>query len=105
MKGYDQKDTICALATPAGIGAIGVIRLSGKDAIKICNEVFPSKDLLVQEANTLHVGQLADNGQVLDEVVVSIFKSPKSYTSEDIVEISCHGSPFVQGDIIRLLLS
>ena len=105
MKGYDQEDTICALATPAGIGAIGVVRLSGKNAIGICDEVFPSKNLSVQNANTLHVGQLEEKGQIIDEVVVSIFKAPKSYTGEDVVEISCHGSPYVQGEVIRLLLT
>jgi tRNA modification GTPase len=93
-------DTIVALATPPGIGAIGVIRLSGKKSIDIVNELFPSKDLLHQPSHTLHVGYLKDGAQVLDEVVVSIFRAPRSYTGEDVAEISCHGSPFLQEQVI-----
>lgn len=93
-------DTIVALATPPGIGAIAVIRLSGKQAITIANQLFPSKDLLQQSAPSLHVGLLETNGQTIDEVVLSLFKGPKSYTGEDVVEISCHGSPFIQQQII-----
>lgn len=94
-------DTIVALATPPGIGAIGVIRLSGAESIRIANELFPSKDLFQQLSHTLHVGYLKDDdGQVLDEVVVSLFKSPKSYTGEDVIEISCHGSPYLHEQVI-----
>lgn len=93
-------DTIVALATPPGIGAIGVIRLSGQAAISIANKLFPSKDLEKQEANTLHVGFIHDGEKVIDEVVISLFKSPRSYTGEDVVEISAHGSPFIQQEII-----
>jgi tRNA modification GTPase len=93
-------DTIVALATPPGIGAIGVIRLSGKESIRIANELFPSKDLSAQPTHTLHVGFLKEGEQVLDEVVISIFKGPKSYTGEDVIEISCHGSPFLQEQVI-----
>lgn len=93
LTGWD--DTIVALATPPGIGAIGVIRLSGSDAIGVVNRLFPSKDLLQQASHTLHVGFLKENGMVLDEVVVSLFKGPRSYTGEDVAEIGCHGSPFV----------
>src|SRR5215213_7214001 len=93
-------DTIVALATPPGIGAIGVIRLSGNKSIGIANALFPSKDISQQPSHTLHVGYLKDGGQVLDEVVVSIFRGPTSYTGEDVVEISCHGSPYLQEQVI-----
>ncbi|MGH2553616.1 MAG: tRNA uridine-5-carboxymethylaminomethyl(34) synthesis GTPase MnmE [Chitinophagaceae bacterium] len=93
-------DTIVALATPPGIGAIGVIRLSGKNSLHIINQLFPSKDLKSQPSHSLHVGFIKDDGKEIDEVVVSIFKSPKSYTGEDVVEISCHGSPYIQQLVI-----
>lgn len=94
-------DTIIALATPQGIGAIGVIRLSGNQSLNIVNELFPSKDLLQQASHSLHVGFLKDDNQILDEVVLSLFKNPTSYTGEDVVEISCHGSPYIQQQIIE----
>ncbi|MBL0144683.1 MAG: tRNA uridine-5-carboxymethylaminomethyl(34) synthesis GTPase MnmE [Chitinophagaceae bacterium] len=94
-------DTIVALATPQGTGAIGLIRLSGKNAIAIVNQLFPSKNLANQPSHTLHVGMLKEDDLVLDEVVVSLYKTPKSYTGEDVIEISCHGSPFVQQQIIN----
>lgn len=93
-------DTIVALATPPGVGAIGIIRLSGKGAYHIVNQLFPSKDLQFQPSHSLHVGFLKKETKVLDEVVVSLFKSPKSYTGEDVIEISCHGSPYVQQQVI-----
>jgi tRNA modification GTPase len=93
-------DTIVALATPPGVGAIGVIRLSGKNAFEIINQLFPSKDLSRQPSHTLHVGFIKQDGKDIDEVVVSLFKTPKSYTGEDVVEISCHGSPYVQQQVI-----
>lgn len=98
LSGWD--DTIVALATPPGIGAIGVLRLSGARAIEIVNKLFPSKDLQHQHSHTLHVGLLKDGDNLLDEAVVSLFKNPTSYTGEDIVEISCHGSPFIQQQVI-----
>lgn len=94
-------DTIVALATPSGIGAIGVIRLSGSKAIAIVNELFPSKDLQQQNSHTIHVGFIKEDNADIDEVVVSLFKDPKSYTGEDVIEISCHGSPFVQQQVIQ----
>ncbi|TWI81148.1 tRNA modification GTPase [Lacibacter cauensis] len=97
------EDTIVALATPHGIGAIGVIRLSGDNAITIVNQLFPSKDLAQQKSHTIHVGFLKDGDKVLDEVVVSLFKNPRSYTGEDVIEISCHGSPFIQEQVIHTL--
>lgn len=101
LSGWD--DTIVALATPQGIGAIGVIRVSGKQAFNMINELFPSKDLHAQASHTLHVGFLKEGEQVLDEVVLSLFRSPKSYTGEDIIEISCHGSPFIQEQVIQAI--
>ncbi len=92
---------IVALATPPGIGAIGVIRLSGQGAIELVNTLFPSKDLLKQQGNTLHVGLIKDNEKPLDEVVLSLFRAPKSYTGEDIIEISCHGSPYIQQQVLE----
>lgn len=101
LSGWD--DTIVALATPQGIGAIGVIRVSGKDTFKIMNQLFPSKDLHAQPSHTLQVGFLKEGAQVLDEVVLSLFKAPRSYTGEDVIEISCHGSPFIQEQVIQAI--
>lgn len=98
LTGWD--DTIVALATPPGVGAIGVIRLSGSQAIDVVNGLFPSKDLRKQGTHTLHVGLLKEAETVLDEVVVSLYLNPRSYTGEDVVEISCHGSPFVQQQVV-----
>lgn len=103
LDGWD--DTIVALATAQGIAAIAVIRVSGKQAFNIINEIFPSKDLLQQPSHTIHVGLLKHGNEVLDEVVVSLFKGPRSYTGEDVVEISCHGSPFIQEKIIQAILT
>jgi tRNA modification GTPase len=99
LLGWD--DTIVALATPPGIGALGILRLSGPKAVAIVNELFPSKNLITQPSHTLHVGVIKENENVLDEVVVSLYKSPKSYTGEDVVEISCHGSQFVQERVLQ----
>ncbi|MET0637144.1 MAG: tRNA uridine-5-carboxymethylaminomethyl(34) synthesis GTPase MnmE [Chitinophagaceae bacterium] len=98
LSGWD--DTIVAIATPPGIGAIGVLRLSGKAAIAVVNELFPSKDLSVQASHTLHVGYLRHREELLDEVVISIFRGPRSYTGEDIIEISCHGSPYIHQQVM-----
>jgi tRNA modification GTPase len=100
-KAIDWDDTIVALATAQGIGAIGVIRLSGRQSIDIVNRLFPAKDLSQAPSHTLHVGYLKENGKVLDEVVISLFKGPKSYTGEDVIEISGHGSPYVLQQIIQ----
>jgi tRNA modification GTPase len=99
-----QEDTIIALSTPPGIGAIGVIRLSGPDAITITNSVFGGKDLTRQESHTLHFGLIKDGDVVIDEVVVGLFVAPKSYTKENVVEISCHGSNYIIQQIISLLI-
>ncbi len=102
-----NKDTIVALATPSGAGAIAIIRISGEDAIKIGSEVFQSvkgKDLLKQKTHTLHLGSIVDGSKILDQALVSIFKGSNSYTGENTVEISCHGSIYIQQQIIQLLL-
>jgi tRNA modification GTPase len=97
-------DTIAAIATPPGIGAIGVLRLSGDQSYDILQKLFGSKNLKEQPANTLHVGYLKEGENVLDEVVLSLFKKPHSYTGEDVIEISCHGSPFVQQQVLDALI-
>jgi tRNA modification GTPase len=102
-------ETIVALASPQGIGAIGVIRLSGPDAIRICNSVFGTKTLKKKnleevKTHTIHFGVIHDGDVILDEVLASVFKAPHSYTSENTVEISCHGSPYIQQQIIQLFI-
>ncbi|MBG7612375.1 tRNA uridine-5-carboxymethylaminomethyl(34) synthesis GTPase MnmE [Polaribacter sp. BAL334] len=103
-----QNDTIIALATPSGIGAIAVIRLSGERAIDIVDQFFTSvrknKSLKNQKTHSIHLGFIVDKEHIIDEVLVSIFKNPNSYTGENVVEISCHGSTFIQQEIIQLFL-
>lgn len=102
LSGWD--DTIAAIATPPGVGAIGVLRLSGELSFEIVQKLFPGKNLQEQKANTLHVGFLKEGENVLDEVVLSIFRKPSSYTGEDVIEISCHGSPYVQQQVLNALI-
>ena len=101
-------DTIVALATASGAGAVAIIRLSGKDAINIAAENFKSvkdsKRLNTQKTHTIHLGYIIDENRVIDQVLVSIFKNPNSYTGEDVVEVSCHGSVYIQQEIIQLFL-
>ncbi len=97
-------DTIVAVATAQGTGAIAVIRLSGPEAISITNSVFKGKDLAQQASHTIHFGTIRDEGKIVDEVLVSLFVAPHSYTKENVVEISCHGSDFIVQQIIKLLL-
>lgn len=102
-----SQDNIIALATPGGAGAIAIIRISGNDAVTIVAPFFKSiknKDLRKQKSHTLHLGHIADGDKVLDEVLVSVFKGPHSYTGENTIEISCHGSPYIQQEIIQLFL-
>lgn len=102
-----SQDTIVALATPSGAGAIAIIRVSGKDALTIAASVFESvsgKELLKQKTHTIHLGHIVDGTKVYDQVLLSIFKGPNSYTGENVVEISCHGSTYIQQQIIQLLL-
>jgi tRNA modification GTPase len=102
LAGWDE--TIVALATPPGIGAIGVIRVSGPDCFKVVGRLFPSKDLERQPSHTLHVGYLKEEGETLDEVVVSLYRGPRSYTGEDVIEVSCHGSPYVLERVMQAVL-
>lgn len=102
-----NQDTIVALATPSGAGAVAIIRISGSHAIVIASDIFRSvrnKDLTKQKTHTIHLGHIMDGEKTLDQVLVSLFKNPNSYTGEDVVEISCHGSVFIQQQIIQLLL-
>jgi len=121
------QDTICATSTAQGVGALGIIRVSGKDAISISNEIFRGKDLTKADSHTVHYGFIVrdskrearnskldnsnqtQNSQLstqntIDEVMISVFKAPKTFTAEDLVEISCHGSPYIQQQIIELLI-
>ena len=100
-----DNQTIVALSTPDGVGAIGVIRLSGKESIHIINSIFKGKNLQQQPSHTIHLGTIHDKGLVIDEVLVSLFVAPKSYTKENVVEISCHGSPYIIQRIIELLIT
>ena len=98
-------DTIVALSTPPGHGAIGVIRLSGPNAISITDDFFRGKNLEKVAANTVHYGKIVDeNERIIDECVATIFRAPRSYTKEDVVEISCHGSAYIIEQIIQLCL-
>jgi len=102
-----HQDTIVALATPSGAGAIAVIRLSGPNAIAIASGMFQSvvgKELAKQKTHTVHLGHIMDDQRVIDEVLATIFKNPNSYTGEDVVELSCHGSAYIQQEIIQLSL-
>ena len=103
----NNQDTIIALATPSGVGAIAILRISGTDAISICNNLFKSihnKNLLNQSTHSLHLGHIIDGSRVLDEVLISLFKNPQSYTGEDTIEISCHGSYYIQQEILQLFI-
>lgn len=99
-----KEDTIVALATPQGVGAIAVIRLSGPQAIGLVNKVFYGKDLEKQPGHTIHFGTLRDGTKVIDEVLVSLFIAPKSFTKEDVVEISTHGSSYIVNQVIKLMI-
>jgi len=100
-----EDNTIIALSTPPGSGAIGVLRLSGVNAISVTNKFFHGSDLELSSGYTVHFGKLADEkGNIIDEVIVNLFVQPKSYTGEDLVEISCHGSSYIINEILRLFL-
>ena len=102
---YQPNDTICALATPAGLGAIGVIRLSGTNAIAIANQCFAGKNLTTVASHTAHFGLLVQAEEIIDEVLATVFVEPKSYTGENTVEISCHGSTYIQQRILEVLIN
>jgi len=103
-----KNDTIIALATSSGVGAIAVIRLSGENAIAIVNNHFKSKfgnkDLTTVKSHTIHLGNITDNNRIIDEVLVSVFKNPNSYTGENVVEINCHGSVYIQQELLQLFI-
>ena len=103
-----DQSTICAIATSPGMGAIATIRLAGENAVSIADQVFRSpktgKKLAGQKANSLHFGSIADGDEAIDEVVVALFRAPHSFTGEDIIEISCHGSVYIQQRILQLLI-
>lgn len=100
----DLHDTIIAPSSAPGLGATSMIRISGKDAISKANEVFSGKNLTEVPSHTIHLGFIKDGNQLIDEVLVSVFKEPTSYTRENVVEISCHGSPFIVKKIVQLFL-
>src|SRR5688572_24288479 len=109
MQIQNRSDTIFAPATASGIGAIAVIRVSGIKTFEIVDTVFSSKgkkkkNLRNLPSHTIHYGWIRDGEQMIDEVLVSIFKGPNSYTGEDVIEISCHGSVFIQRQIMQLLI-
>jgi len=105
MKG-DPQDTIIAISTPPGSGAIGIIRLSGPSAISLSDQFFFGKNLTKTQGNTVHYGKIKNQEDIiLDECVATVFKSPRSYTKEDVVEFSCHGSDYILSEIIKLFLS
>lgn len=105
MNFVDTKETIVAIATAAGSGAIAVIRLSGEQAWQSVNKFFKGKDLMQQKSHTIHLGYLRDEeNKPIDQVLISLFKGPNSYTREDVVEISCHGSPYIQQQILSLFI-
>ncbi|HYF69466.1 MAG TPA: tRNA uridine-5-carboxymethylaminomethyl(34) synthesis GTPase MnmE [Ohtaekwangia sp.] len=101
---YHNEDTIVALATAQGIAAIAVVRLSGKEAFTITQKAFSGKDLASLPTHTVHFGNFRDGDRILDEVLVTLFKEPNSFTKENSVEISCHGSPVIIKEIIKVLL-
>lgn len=105
MRSNDFSDTIIALATPQGVGALAIIRLSGNNSIGIVNSVFKGKDLTKVDSHTLHFGTIRDQDKIIDEVLISIFKGDKSFTKEESVEISCHGSMLIVKEIMKLLVA
>ena len=104
MHGGDLSDTIVALATPQGVGALAVVRVSGNHALEITNNIFYGKDLSKVATHTVHVGTIRDGDAIIDEVVIALFKGPKSFTKEDIVEITCHGSMFIVKQVVMLII-
>lgn len=100
-----MNDTIAAISTTVGVGAISIIRVSGEDSIKIVNKIFKEKDLEKVESHTIHYGHIIYKDEIQDEVLVSIMRSPKTFTTEDVVEINCHGSIAVTKKILEILLT
>ncbi|NQY10321.1 MAG: tRNA uridine-5-carboxymethylaminomethyl(34) synthesis GTPase MnmE [Flavobacteriales bacterium] len=104
MTNFFDDSSICALATPPGVSAIAVIRISGTKAIHICNSVFSGRDLTQVASHSIHYGNIEDKDTIIDDVLVSVFKGPNSYTGENSIEISCHGSTYVQQRVMQLLI-
>ena len=100
-----MSDTICAISTALGVGAISIIRISGPDAIEKTASLFDGKDLTKVASHTIHYGHIINNKEIIDEVLVSVFKAPKTYTTEDIVEINCHGGITTTKKILEILLA
>jgi len=105
MRSTDFSDTIVALATPQGVGALAIIRLSGNDSISIVNSIFKGKNLDTVTTHTLHFGTIRDKDRIIDEVLISVFKGTNSFTKEESIEISCHGSMLIVKEIIKLLVT
>ena len=98
-------DTICAISTALGVGAISIVRVSGPNAIEIVNKIFKGKDLCKVDSHTINYGYIMDNNEVIDEVLVSVMLAPKTYTTEDIIEINCHGGISTTNKVLELLLT
>ena len=101
-------DTICAISTAPGKGAVSIIRISGNEAVQVTNQLFQAhnkKKISLNNSNTVILGNIIENSMFVDEVLITIFKAPKSYTGEHVVEIACHGSTYIQGKIIQLLIT
>ena len=94
-----MKDTICAISTAPGKGAIILIKVSGEESIKIVNQIFLTKDLEKEDSHTIHYGFLKDGEKLVDEVMVSIMRAPKTFTKEDVVEINLHGSMIIANEV------
>ena len=100
----DTTDTIVALATPPGVSALAILRVSGNQAIELTNRIFKGKDLTKQKTHTLHFGKIAKGEEIIDEVLISVFVAPRSFTGENLVEISCHGSNYIVAKILKTLV-
>ena len=98
------KDTICAISSPSGVGAIAIIRISGPKAFYIASNISNLKNIELDNSKTISFAKISENNELIDEVIISFFKTPNSYTGDDLVEISCHGSSFIQEKIIELIL-
>ena len=98
-------DTIAAISTALGVGAISIIRVSGVDSINIVNKLFKGSDLTKVDSHTIHYGHIVDNEEIIDEVLVSVMKAPKTFTTEDIVEINSHGGISTTNKVLELLLT
>ena len=98
-------DTICAISTALGVGAISIVRVSGPNAIEIVNKIFKGKDLRKVDSHTINYGYIMDNNEIVDEVLVSVMLAPKTYTTEDIIEINCHGGISTTNKVLELLLT